>query len=112
MRLQNIQNRIYVIRDQKVMLDFDLARLYKVETRVLNQSVKRNLDLFPSDFMFRLNQEEWNLMSSQIVMTSPVKRPKTALPLAFTEHCYTMFCKGKWSSRYISLFLNRCGHNL
>ena len=72
------------------MLDFDLARLYEVETRVLNQSVKRNLDLFPSDFMFRLNREEWTLMSSQFVMTSPAKRPKTALPLAFTEHGVAM----------------------
>jgi len=90
MKLQNIQNRIYEFRDQRVMLDFDLARLYEVETRVLNQAVKRNLDLFPSDFLFRLNQEEWNMMLSQIVMTYPVKRPKTALPLAFTEHGVAM----------------------
>jgi len=72
------------------MLDFDLAELYEVETRVLNQAVKRNQDIFPDDFMFRLSQKEWEGMLSQIVMTYPVKRPKTALPLAFTEHGVTM----------------------
>ena len=90
MELQTIQNRIYEIRGQKVMLDFDLAELYEVETRSLNQAVKRNIDIFPIDFMFRLTQKEWYNMSSQIVMTYPVKRPKTALPLAFTEHGVTM----------------------
>ncbi len=81
---------IYEIRGQKVMLDFDLAFLYQVETRVLNQAVKRNMKRFPPDFMFRLTQEEWQNMSSQFVMTSLNKRPKTALPLAFTEHGITM----------------------
>eukprot|EP01041_Mallomonas_annulata_P041360 gene41360-65431_t len=74
----------------KVMLDYDLARLYEVETRVLNQAVKRNIDIFPIDFMFKLNEIEWKEMSSQIVMTSPSKRPKTALPLVFTEHGVAM----------------------
>jgi len=68
------------------MLDFDLATLYEVETRILNQSVKRNAGLFPKDFMFRLTKKEWEDMSSQIVMTSANKRPKTAIPQAFTEH--------------------------
>ncbi len=72
------------------MLDFDLAELYEVETRILNQGVKRNIDLFPADFMFRLTPEEWQTMSSQFVMTYPEKRPKTALPSAFTEHGVTM----------------------
>ena len=90
MNPKTIQDRIYEIRDQRVMLDFHLAELYEVETRALNQAVKRNLDLFPSDFMFQLNKEEWVTMSSQIVMTYPVKRPKTAIPLAFTEHGVTM----------------------
>lgn len=78
------------------MLDFDLAELYEVETRVLNQSIKRNIESFPDDFMFRLTKEEWDeisssqsvMMSSQSVMTS--KRPKSALPYAFTEHGVTM----------------------
>lgn len=90
MYLQNIQSKIYECRGQRVMLDFDLAELYEVETRVLNQAVKRNIDVFPEDFMFRLTLGEWEGMSSQFVMTYPEKRPKTALPLAFTEHGVTM----------------------
>lgn len=85
-----VQQKIYEVRDEKVMLDFDLAELYAVETRVFNQAVKRNTDSFPKDFMFRLTAKEWKTMSSQIVMTSPNKRPKTALPYAFTEHGVTM----------------------
>lgn len=64
MNLPSIQNKIYEIRGQKVMLDFDLAELYEVETRVLNQSVKRNSERFPEKFMFRLTKEEWEFMSS------------------------------------------------
>ncbi len=90
MQLQLIQNKIYEIRGQKVMLDYDLAILYKVETRVLNQAVKRNIKRFPKDFMFQLTKLEWENMSSQIVMTSTIKRPKTALPLAFTEQGLAM----------------------
>lgn len=90
MQVQVIQQKIYEVRGQKVMLDFDLAKLYEVETRILNQAVKRNLDIFPEDFMFQLNGEEWNTMSSQFVMTYPAKRPKTALPFAFTEHGVAM----------------------
>ena len=59
MQLQNIQNKIYEIRGQKVMLDFDLAEMYEVETRALKQAVKRNLDRFPGDFMFQLTKTEW-----------------------------------------------------
>ena len=96
MQLQLIQNRIYEVRDEKVMMDFDLAELYEVETRVLNQAVKRNIESFPKDFMFRLTAKEWEeitssqilMMSSQSVMT--YKRPKTAQPYAFTEHGVTM----------------------
>jgi len=84
--LQVIQKRIYQIRGQKIRLDFDLAELYEVETRILNQAVKRKIDLFPKDFMFRLERPELEDMSSQIVMTYPRKRPKSSLPLAFTEH--------------------------
>ena len=68
MELQIIQNKIYEIRGQKVMLDFDLAGLYEVPTKALNQAVKRNADRFPEDFMFRLTEEEW--MRSQIVTGS------------------------------------------
>jgi phage regulator Rha-like protein len=72
------------------MLDYDIAELYEVETRVLNQAVKRNADIFPADFMFQITAREWEAMSSQFVMTSASKRPKTALPLVFTEHGVTM----------------------
>ena len=85
-----IQSKIYEVRGQKVMLDFDLAEMYQVETRILNQSVKRNQSRFPEDFMFQLTNEEWEAMSSQFVMTSRAKRPKSALPLAFTEHGVVM----------------------
>lgn len=76
--IKSIQSRIYTIRGERVMLDFDLASLYEVETRVLNQAVKRNIQRFPEDFMFQLTKQEFenlrieinNLdMSSQIVMT-------------------------------------------
>ena len=70
--IKSIQNRIYTIRGERVMLDFDLAALYEVETRVLNQAVKRNLKRFPDDFMFRLSAGEWQNMQSQIVTASPM----------------------------------------
>lgn len=93
MELQVIQNRIYTIREERVMLDFDLAALYEVETRVLNQAIKRNIDSFPGDFMFRLTAAEWkDLSSSQIVMIEkgPLNRTGKYLPYAFTEHGVTM----------------------
>lgn len=93
MQLKNIQSKIYEIRNQKVMFDFDLATLYEVETRVLNQAVKRNSDLFPEDFMFQLTLKELDelyRMSSQFVMTSKQKRPKSSTPYAFTEHGVAM----------------------
>ena len=83
-----VQNLIYEIRGNKVMLDFDLAKLYHVETRSLNQAVKRNLKRFPSDFMFQLTLEEWSSNSSQFVITS--NRPKSAPPFAFTEQGVAM----------------------
>ena len=88
--LSNIQRKIHEIRGCKVVLDFDLAEIYQVETRVLNQSVKRNMKRFPDDFMFQLTKTEWENMSSQFVMTSRIKRPKSAHPFAFTEHGVTM----------------------
>ena len=101
--LSIIQNKIYEIREQKVMMDFDLAELYEVETRVMNQAVKRNKDRFPRDFMFQLTLKEWESMSSQIVMTSPKKRPKKALPYAFTEHGVTMLASILKSERSVKM---------
>lgn len=75
MELKVIQKKIYEIRGQKVMLDFDLAELYEVEARVLNQAVKRNLKRFPDDFMFQITAKEWETNWSQIVTSS--KKDKT-----------------------------------
>lgn len=104
MELQIIQQKIFEIRGQKVMFDFDLAALYEVETRVFNQAVKRNIDRFPEEFIFRLTSEEWLLMWSQIVTTSNKKTKKDSIsqivisnrggrqqaPYVFTEHGITM----------------------
>ena len=90
MELAIIQSKIYDIRGVKVMLDFDLAEMYGVETRVMNQAVKRNLKRFPDDFMFQLTKTEWKGISSQFVMTSRAKRPKSAIPFVFTEQGVAM----------------------
>jgi hypothetical protein len=73
--IRSIQNRIYEIRGEKVMLDFDLADLFEVGTKVLNQAVKRNIKRFPKDFMFQLAPEEWESIRSQIVTTSFIPVP-------------------------------------
>ena len=70
MLLKNIQSKIYEIRNQKVMIDYDLAAMYEIETRVLNQAVKRNLDRFPDDFMFQLTKDEWESLKSQFVISN------------------------------------------
>lgn len=90
-----IQNLIYEIRGQKVMLDFDLAKLYHIETKVLKQAVRRNIERFPQDFMFTLSEEELKLLKlrirSQIVTLEDGrgKYPKYA-PFAFTEQGVAM----------------------
>lgn len=86
--IQIIENKIYIIRGLKVMLDSDLAFLYEVDTKVLNQAVKRNLDRFPDDFMFRLSNEEWNNLRSQIVTSK--KGGKRYNPYVFTEQGVAM----------------------
>jgi hypothetical protein len=83
-----IQEKIYQIRGEKIMLDFDLAGLYDVETKVLNQAVKRNIARFPEDFMFQLTPMEYKNLKSQIVTSSWGGSRK--LPFAFTEHGVTM----------------------
>lgn len=104
MHLQKIQTKIHELRGQKVMLDFDLAELYEVETKALNQAVKRNLKRFPIDFMFRLTANEWEKVRSQIVTASKEsktmrsqnvtasqkKRNVSATPYAFTEQGLAM----------------------
>ncbi|WP_455640837.1 ORF6N domain-containing protein [Parabacteroides sp.] len=86
--VQIIQSKIYEIRGQKVMLDFDLAELYQVETRRLNEAVKRNIKRFPKDFMFQLNLDEWKILMSQFATSSWGGTRK--LPYAFTEQGLAM----------------------
>jgi hypothetical protein len=81
-----IQKKIYIIRGEKVMLDSDLAELYGVETRSLNQAVKRNIDRFPGNFMFQLTKDELENWKSQIVISNREKMGLRKLPFAFTEH--------------------------
>ncbi len=98
MELQLIRQKIYDIRGQKVMLDFDLAALYEVETRALNQAVKRNHTRFPDDFMFQLTPDEWapirsallNMNSSQNVTSYRQQRGTAYTPYAFTEQGVAM----------------------
>jgi len=112
--IQTIQNRIYEIRNERVMIDRDLAALYEVETRVLNQSIKRNIKRFPKDFMFKLSKDEFEslrfqidklekAMSSQNVMTYPNRRPNAALPYAFTEQGVAMLSGILNSEKAISM---------
>lgn len=103
MELQIIQNKIFEIRGQRVMLDFDLASLYEVETRALKQAVKRNIDRFPFDFMFILSKDEW-----QEVITICDNLPQTikfspAPPFAFTEQGVAMLSSVLRSSKAIEI---------
>ena len=81
---EEITPQIYFLRGQRIMLDSDLARIYGVDTRTLNQAVKRNYHRFPNDFMFQLTEDEFTNLISQIVISSWGGRRK--LPFAFTEH--------------------------
>lgn len=105
--LTNVRNLIYDIRGQKVMLDFELAELYEVETRYLNQAVKRNIERFPSDFMFRLTSEEWEdfKVTSQIVI-SPLGGGRQYIPYAFTEQGVAMLSGVLRSQKAIEVNIN------
>jgi phage regulator Rha-like protein len=121
MQAQVIQQKIFEIRGQKVILDFDLAALYEVETRILNQAVKRNIERFPEDFMFRLTRKEWSNLrsqfvisskqvnesqdgnSSQFVMSSNKNRGESYLPYAFTEHDVTMLASVLRSDKAVQM---------
>ena len=103
MELQVIQNKIFDIRGQRVMLDFDLAGLYEVETRALKQAVRRNIARFPSDFMFELTKDEW-----QEVITICDNLPQTikfspATPYAFTEQGVAMLSSVLRSAKAIEV---------
>ena len=104
MQLQIIENKIYELRGQKIMLDFDLADLYEVETKRINEAVRRNTERFPQRFMFRLTQEEWNTMRSQIATAyNQRKRNIGITPFAFTEHGVTMLASVLKSKKAIQM---------
>lgn len=99
--LISIQNLIYEIRGQKVMLDKDLATLYEVKTKSLNQAVKRNIMRFPVNFMFQLEKEEWKTLRSQNVTFKNDRRK--FLPYAFTEQGVAMLSSVLHSERAIQI---------
>ncbi len=84
-QISDIQDMIYVIRGQKVMLDSDLAKLYEVETRAMNRQVRRNIERFPEDFMFKLNQDEFDSLMCQIGTSKTGRGGRTKKPLVFSE---------------------------
>jgi len=89
-KTENIENKIYFIRDKQVMLDRDLAKLYQVNTKILNQAVKRNIERFPEDFMFQLTKEEFKNWKSQIVTSNSDKMGLRRPPYTFTEQGVSM----------------------
>ena len=98
-----IERKIYLIRGQKVMLDNDLAELYKVETRTLIQAVKRNTKRFPLDFMFQLNNQEVISLRSQIVISKTGRGGRRYLPYVFTEQGVAMLSSVLNSDRAIEV---------
>lgn len=107
--IQSIQNRIYEIRGERIMLDRDLAELYATDTRSLNQAVKRNLGRFPIDFMFQLTKNEWETLQakrsnlkSQNVMSSS-HGGNRVLPYAFTEQGVAMLSSVLHSNRAVQM---------
>lgn len=103
LQLSQIENMIYVIRGNKVMLDSDLAKLYEVETSQLNRQVRRNLNRFPSDFMFELTQEEFQSLICQNGISKKGRGGRQNLPLVFTEPGIAMLSSVLTSERAISI---------
>lgn len=85
-----VMSKIYLIRGQKVMVDRDLAELYGVETRTLNQAVRRNLKRFPEDFMFQMTKKEMDYWKSQFVISNSNKMGLRKPPLAFSGNSYAI----------------------
>jgi phage regulator Rha-like protein len=101
--LLGIQDMIHEIRGQKVMLDRDLAELYGVELKALNQAVKRNIKRFPSDFMFKLTRREWNILRSQFATANGNISKVRFLPYVFTEHGVLMLSNVLNSTKAINM---------
>jgi phage regulator Rha-like protein len=100
---ENVTDKIYVIRNQRVMLDSDIAELYDIETRILNQAVNRNLDRFPIDFMFQLNDDEWPSLISQNETSKKGRGGRRKIPFVFTEHGILMLSSVLNSDRAIQI---------
>jgi len=100
---ERIERRILLIRGQKVMLDADLAELYEVETKELNQAVRRNADRFPEDFMFRLKDDEAAALRSQIVTSNEGRGGRRYNPYAFTEQGVAMLSSVLRSPRAVQV---------
>jgi len=96
-----IINKIILLRDQKVLIDRDLAELYGVETRILNQAVKRNIKRFPDDFMFQMTKEEFEIWKSQIVISNSDRMGLRKPPFVFTEQGVAMLSSVLNSDRAI-----------
>jgi len=105
MDLQNIQNKIYEIRGQRVMLDFDLAEMYEVETKRLKEAVRRNINRFPADFMFMLTNSENESLRTQIATLNNLGRGEHSkyLPFAFTEQGVAMLASVLKSEKAIEI---------
>lgn len=101
MEIQVIQNKIYDVRGQRVMLDFDLAQMYEVETKVLKQAVRRNASRFPQDFMFELTQEEMSILRSQFVTS--ISSSTRYATFAFTEQGVAMLASVIKSAKAIEV---------
>jgi hypothetical protein len=102
-KLTQLQDMIYEIRGQKVMLDSDLARLYEIETKVLNRSVKRNSERFPGIFMFQLTEGEYSSLRCQIGTSNEGKGGRRYLPYVFSEHGVLMLSSVLNSKKAISV---------
>ncbi len=101
--LDTLQQKIFTIRNKRVMIDRDLAELYGVELKKLNQAVKRNIKRFPQDFMFQLSNIEWENLRSQIVTANSNISKVRYLPYAFTEHGVTMLASVLNSEKAIEI---------
>lgn len=101
--IEVIENKIYIVRGQKVMLDSDLAHLYDVETRIINRNVKRNITRFPQDFMFQLTTDEWNDLKSHFGISKESKGGRRFSPYVFTEHGVLMLSNVLNSERAINV---------
>ena len=99
----SVENKIYLIREQKIMLDFELAEMYGIETKALKQSVRRNLNRFPEDFMFEMTEEEFSNCRSQNVPSNSLKMGLRYKPFCFTEYGVLMLSSVLRSARAVQV---------